>query len=118
MSLTNADLGAAEADVERSSVAHPQRRLGVSGRWRRRDDLVIALRKSLRNHVYPLRQFVGGKPVAGIALVIEAIGDADEAWEWLVTPNARTAGKEPIEFLRRGQADAVVRASKIAVDFA
>lgn len=85
--------------------------------WRR-DHLVIALRKGVRNHVYPLRQFVGSKPVAGIAPVIEAIGDAEEAWEWLVTPNAHTSGKEPIELLRRGQADAVVSASKSALDFA
>jgi hypothetical protein len=85
--------------------------------WRR-DHLVIALRKGVRNHVYPLRQFVGSKPVGGIAPVIEAIGDPEEAWEWLVTPNAHTGGKEPIEFLRRGQADVVVSASKSALDFA
>lgn len=85
--------------------------------WRR-DDLVIALRKGVRNHVYPLRQFVGSKPVAGIAAVIEAIGNAEEAWEWLVTPNAHTSGSEPIELLRRGQADTVVGASKSALDFA
>jgi len=85
--------------------------------WRR-DDLVIALPKGVRNHVYPLRQFVGSKPVAGIAPVIEAIGGAEEAWKWLVTPNAHTSGKQPIELLRRGQVDAAVSASKSALDFA
>jgi hypothetical protein len=90
---------------------------GTVHNWRR-DRLVIALRKGVRNHVYPLRQFVGGKPVAGIASVIEAIGDVEEAWEWLVTPNAHTSGEEPIELLRRGQADAVASASKSALDFA
>jgi hypothetical protein len=57
-------------------------RLGVSRstlhNWRR-DGRVIALRKGLRNHDYPVRQFAGKAPLAGIAAVLAVMTDPDEA---------------------------------------
>jgi hypothetical protein len=96
-------------------------RLGVSRstlhNWRR-DGRVIAVRKGLRNHVYPARQFAGKAPLAGIAEVLAIVGDGDEAWEWLVTPNTHTEGQQPLTLLERGQVEAVRRAADSALDFA
>jgi len=96
-------------------------RLGVSRstlhNWRR-DGQVIALRKGLRNHVYPVRQFAGKAPLAGVAEVLAVIADPDEAWEWLVTPSIYTAGEPPLTLLERGEVDAVRRAADSALDFA
>jgi hypothetical protein len=95
--------------------------LGVSRstlhNWRR-DGRVISVRKGLRNHVYPVRQFAGKAPLAGIAEVLGVIGDGDETWEWLVTPNAYTEGKPPLTLLERGQVEVVQRAADSALDFA
>jgi hypothetical protein len=94
--------------------------LGVSRstlhNWRR-DGRVIALRKGLRNHVYPVRQFAGKAPLAGIAEVLAVMTDPDEAWEWLVTPNTHTAGEPPLTSLERGQVEAVQRAADSSLDF-
>lgn len=96
-------------------------RLGVSRstlhNWRR-DRRVIALRKGLRNHVYPVRQFAGKAPLAGIAEVLAVMADPDEAWEWLVTPNPYTEGSAPLTLLERGRVEAVQRAADSALDFA
>ncbi len=96
-------------------------RLGVSRstlhNWRR-DGRVIALRKGLRNHVYPVRQFVGNAPLAGIAEVIAVMADPDEAWEWLVTPNTYTEDEPPLTLLERGQVEAIRQAAESALDFA
>jgi hypothetical protein len=95
--------------------------LGVSRstlhNWRR-DGRVISVRKGLRNHLYPVRQFAGKTPLAGIAEVLAVIGDGDETWEWLVTPNAYTEGKPPLALLERGQVDVVRKAADSALDFA
>jgi hypothetical protein len=96
-------------------------RLGVSRstlhNWRR-DGRVIALRKGLRNHVYPVRQFAGQAPLAGIAEALAVMADPDETWEWLVTPNTYTEGEPPLILLERGQVKAVQRAADSALDFA
>lgn len=96
-------------------------RLGVSRstlhNWRR-DGRVIALRKGLRNHVYPVRQFAGKVPLAGIAEALAVMADPDETWEWLVTPNTHTKGEPPLTLLEQGQVEAVRRAADSALDFA
>ena len=96
-------------------------RLGVSRstlhNWRR-DGRVIALRKGLRNHLYPVRQFASKAPLAGIAEVLAVMADPDEAWEWLITPNTYTDGELPLALLERGQVEAVQRAADSALDFA
>jgi hypothetical protein len=95
--------------------------LGVSRstlhNWRR-DGRVIALRKGLRNHVFPARQFAGSAPLPGIADVLATMRDPDEAWEWLITPNAHTEGDAPLALLERGQVEAVRRAADSSLDFA
>ncbi len=96
-------------------------RLGVSRstlhNWRR-SGRVIALRKGLRNHLYPVRQFAGKAPLAGIADVLAVMGDPEDAWEWLITPNTYTDGEPPLALLERGQVEAVQRAADSMLDFA
>jgi hypothetical protein len=96
-------------------------RLGVSRstlhNWRR-GGRVIALRKGLRNHVYPVRQFSGNAPLAGIAETLATMTDPKEAWGWLVTPNGYTDDEPPLALLERGQVEAVRQAADSALDFA
>ncbi|TIL97515.1 MAG: hypothetical protein E5Y74_36480, partial [Mesorhizobium sp.] len=54
-------------------------------RWQRRGE-VIALRKGGRKHVFPLAQFVDGRPVAGIRDVLSLISNPRLAWLWLTRP--------------------------------
>ena len=96
-------------------------RLGVSRstlhNWRR-GGRVIALRKGLRNNVYPIRQFSGNAPLAGIAETLATMSDPEEAWGWLVTPNGYTDDEPPLALLERGQVEAVRQAADSALDFA
>ena len=54
----------------------------------RKASKVVALRKGLRNYVYPLRQFDRRGPIEGLDKVMPRFSSAEEAWEWLVTPTA------------------------------
>ncbi|TGU99275.1 DUF2384 domain-containing protein [Mesorhizobium sp. M00.F.Ca.ET.151.01.1.1] len=81
-------------------------------RWQRRGD-VIALRKGGRKHVFPLAQFVDGRPVAGISDVLELIGNPRLAWLWLTRPAAQLDGRIPIDLLRQDQAEEVVEAARV-----
>ena len=80
-------------------------------RWQRRGD-VIALRKGGRKHVFPLAQFVDGRPVAGISEVQSLIGNPRLAWLWLTRPAAQLDGRIPIDLLRQDQIKEVVEAAR------
>lgn len=82
--------------------------------WRR-NGAVIGLLKGVRKQVFPLAQFIDGRPVQGLAELQEIIGDPRAAWLWLVEP-ATNAGDTPIARLRRGQTQAVL--SQAREDFA
>lgn len=84
--------------------------------WRKASK-VVALRKGLRNYVYPLRQFDRRGPIEGLDKVMPRFSSAEEAWEWLVTPNRMTGGNAPIDELRAGKRDAVVSAAEGALDY-
>jgi hypothetical protein len=96
-------------------------RLGISrgtlDNWRKANK-IIALRKGLRNFLYPLRQFERRSPVSGLDRVVPFFGSPEEAWEWLVAPNRMTAGKPPIEKLRNGDVAMVTSAAESAFDYA
>ncbi|RUX76592.1 DUF2384 domain-containing protein [Mesorhizobium sp. M7A.F.Ca.US.006.04.2.1] len=81
-------------------------------RWQRRGE-VIALRKGGRKHVFPLVQFVDGRPVAGIRDVLSLITNPRLAWLWLTRPSAQLDGRVPIDLLRQDQVDEVVEAARI-----
>jgi len=85
--------------------------------WRKRGH-AIAFQKGLRNYIYPVAQFDHYRPLDGIRLVLELFSSPEQAWEWLVTENPHTHEEPPIERLRSGQLDEVVRAAEGALDFA
>jgi len=89
---------------------------GTLDNWRKARK-IIALRKGLRNFIYPLRQFERRRPVEGLDLVAPIFASPEEAWEWLVAPNPMTYGKPPIEVLRDGNVPAVASAAEGAFDY-
>lgn len=98
--------------VQRLNIAR-----GTLDNWRKAGK-VIALRKGLRNFLYPLRQFDRRRPVEGLDEVVEHFASAEEAWEWLVAPNRMTDGKAPIDALHAGDVRGVVSAAAGAFDYA
>ncbi|MGX5805858.1 antitoxin Xre/MbcA/ParS-like domain-containing protein [Bradyrhizobium sp. Arg314] len=68
--------------------------------WQRRNE-VVALRKGGRKHVFPLAQFVDGRPASGIREVLLAIGNPRLAWFWLTRPSPELDGRVPIEVLKQ-----------------
>ncbi len=106
------ELVGAGALVERLSIAR-----GTLDNWRKAGK-VVALRKGLRNFVYPLRQFDRRRPVDGLDQVAEHFTSPEETWEWLVAPNRMTDGKAPIDALHAGQVQDVVKAAAGAFDYA
>lgn len=79
--------------------------------WQRRND-VIALRKGERKHVFPLAQFVDGRPAAGIRDVLSHIANPRLAWFWLTRPSPLLAGRVPIEMLKQDLVSEVVSAAR------
>lgn len=88
-----------------------ERNLGVARSslhtWQKQG-LVIGLLKSARHHVFPLAQFIDGRPVQGLDAVQAAIGDPRTTWLWLVTEHPELGGKRPIDRLKAGAKDLVV----------
>ena len=82
-------------------------------RWQRRNE-VIALRKGGRKHVFPLAQFIDGRPAAGISEVLAAIANPRLAWFWLTRPSPELDGRIPIEMLKQDMVGDVV---PVARDF-
>jgi len=80
-------------------------------RWQRRSD-VVALRKGGRKHVFPLAQFIDGRPVPGISDVLAAIPNPRIAWFWLTRPSPELDGRVPIEMLRGDQVEDVIRVAR------
>ena len=80
-------------------------------RWQRRGE-VIALRKGGRKHVFPLAQFVDGRPAPGISDVLAAIANPRLAWFWLTRPSTELDGRVPIEMLRQDMIEDVVRVAR------
>jgi hypothetical protein len=74
--------------------------------------LAIGLLNGLRKTVFPLEQFVDGKPVAGIADVLAVIGEPRVAWMWLKEPSPLLSGATPLARLKRGHLDEVLRAAQ------
>jgi hypothetical protein len=106
------DLAGAGELVERLQISR-----GTLDNWRKAKK-IIALRKGLRNFVYPLRQFERRRPVEGLDLVASFFASPEETWEWLVTSNRMTNDKPPIDALRDGNVMLVTSAAEGAVDYA
>lgn len=80
-------------------------------RWQKRNE-VIALRKGGRKHVFPLAQFIDGRPAPGISEVLSLIANPRLAWSWLNRPSAELDGRTPIEMLKQDMVQDVVKAAR------
>ncbi|ORE87546.1 antitoxin Xre/MbcA/ParS toxin-binding domain-containing protein [Aurantimonas sp. 22II-16-19i] len=67
-------------------------------RWQQAGE-VVALLKGTRKHVFPIAQFIDGRPVGGISDVIRLAGNHRAAWIWLSRPNPVLGGRKPVELL-------------------
>ena len=69
---------------------------------------VISIRTNGNRPVFPLKQFVDGRPADGIPEVISIFGDSRKAWQWLIAPCGELNGNCPIDELIAGNAKRVV----------
>ncbi|MER8963679.1 hypothetical protein [Mesorhizobium sp. M0701] len=79
--------------------------------WQRHND-VVAFRKGARKHVFPLAQFIDGRPAQGIRQVLSLFVNPRPAWLWLTGPSRRLDGRIPIEMLRQDLAAEVILAAR------
>jgi hypothetical protein len=79
---------------------------------------VIGLLVGVRKHAFPVEQFVDGRPVMGLAAIVDAIGDARVAWLWLREPNPEIAGATPLARLKAGATDKVIAIARSNFDHA
>lgn len=84
--------------------------------WRKRGE-VVALLMGARKHVFPLEQFVDGRPVQGIGDVLRIVGNPRRAWSWLVQQSPLLSGKRPIDLLKRDRRDEVVEAARVVFEY-
>lgn len=80
-------------------------------RWYRGNE-VVALRKGRQRHVFPLAQFVDGRPASGIREVLAHIPHPRLAWFWMIQPSPRLGGRIPIELLKQDIVADVIAAAK------
>ncbi len=83
--------------------------------WQKRGK-VVALLAGARKHVFPLEQFVDGRPLEGIAQVIASAPSPRSAWLWLVHNSPLLAGKRPIDVLKQDRVEDVVDAARTVFD--
>jgi hypothetical protein len=79
--------------------------------WQARG-LVIGLLNGVRKNVFPLEQFVDGRPAAGLGDVLTVIGQPSVTWRWLKEPNPLLNGAPPLTRLKRGHLEEVLRAAQ------
>ena len=72
---------------------------------------VVGLQKGTRNHVYPLAQFIDGRPVDGIDDVLNVIGNPRATWQWLIQHKPSIKGA-PLDLLKEGEIGKVVKAAE------
>ncbi len=75
--------------------------------WQRQG-AVLGLLKGRKAHVFPVAQFIDGRPVEGVPGIVKAVGSARAAWFWLVTPHPELAARPPLDLLKEGKVDQVV----------
>jgi len=84
-------------------------------RWQHADE-VIGLLKGTKKHVFPIEQFVDGRPAQGISEVVSLAGGHRIAWLWLRQPNPVWSGHKPIDLLKQDRVDEVVGSARAYFD--
>jgi hypothetical protein len=82
-------------------------------RWQKVNEVVAINSRTSSKPVFPLKQFVDGRPVKGIAEVISIFGDQRTAWLWLITPSADFDGQTGVDVLLEGKIDIVLRSARL-----
>lgn len=98
-----------------AGATHLEKRLGIPRStlhwWQRHND-VIALRRGARKHVFPLAQFIDGRPIPGIRQVLSSLSNPRSAWLWLIRSSPLLDNRIPIEMLRQDLIAEVTAAAK------
>lgn len=81
-------------------------------RWQKHNEAVAINTRTTSKPVFPLRQFIDGRPLPGIASIISIVGSQREAWKWLNSPNPDFADDAPLDWLASGKVDIVVGAAE------
>lgn len=76
-------------------------------RWQHADE-VIGLLKGTKKHVFPIEQFIDGRPARGISAVVGLAGGHRVAWLWSRQANPVLNGRKPIDLLKQDRVDEVV----------
>jgi hypothetical protein len=95
------------------------RSLGIASatlnNWRR-TNAIVGLRRDKRNFLYPLEQFIDGRPIDGIARVLAVAPNVRAGWLWMGQPHAALDGQRPIDALRNGLIDEVAKTAECDFD--
>jgi hypothetical protein len=89
--------------------------LGKSEQAVSKDRTLLRLKLRSGRIAYPLFQFSGRAVVGGVAEVVHELRDALEpltACSWLTARNRQLQGRRPIDALRAGDVDDVVRLAR------
>jgi hypothetical protein len=77
--------------------------------WQKRG-AVIGLLRGQRKHVFPLAQFVDGRPVEGMSQITSIISNPRVVWQWLIGSKPSIGGP-PLDRLKAGEIDQVLAAA-------
>ena len=84
-------------------------------RWQKRNEVVALNTRTSSKPVFPLRQFVDGRPAYGIAEILDLMPDPRRAWQWLIAPCPDLEGRSPIDVLLEGRTSDVIEAARKTV---
>ena len=65
-------------------------------------DEVIGLLKGTKKHMFPVEQFIDGRPARGIFAIVGLAGGHRVAWPWLRQANPVLSGRKPWLRIRDG----------------
>lgn len=85
-------------------------------RWQKRNEAVAIDSRTSRKPVFPLRQFVDGRPADGIATLISIFGNQRATWKWLITDHPEFDGHPPLNSLLEGAVRHVVEIARRKAD--
>lgn len=83
-------------------------------RWQKLNQVISLNSRTSSKPVFPLRQFVDGRPTEGIASLVSIFGDQRLAWSWLVSSQNEFNGRAPLDLLLEGQLSEVMEAARRA----
>jgi uncharacterized protein (DUF2384 family) len=76
-------------------------------RWQHAGE-VIGLLKGTKKHVFPIEQFIDGRPARGISHIVDLANSHRVAWLWLRQANPVLDGRTPIDLLKQDSIDEVI----------